>query len=121
MRSYLFVLAKQFYSPKRKRMTIGLSLYPSTLVILFLIQRLFPAREGMLALSEVLAPYFFFPLALILPFVLLRGTGLLRLLLCICLLLFGVQYPRVLAFMPTSSVQRAATNDQDFELEYVHR
>jgi endonuclease/exonuclease/phosphatase (EEP) superfamily protein YafD len=98
------MITKRFYSPKWKGMTICLSLYPSALVILFFIHLLFPAREGILALSEVLAPYFFLPLALILPFVFLRGTGLLRVLLCICLLLFGVQFPRVFAFMPDSSV-----------------
>lgn len=60
------------------------ALYPIVVLILSVAQMLAPRRAGLLALSQVLAPYLFLPLLLWLPFTLFRGTRLLRWLLALC-------------------------------------
>ncbi len=69
-----------------------LSLYPLALLGLSAVQWLAPQRVGPLALSQVLAPYLFLPLLVLLPFLLLRGAGVLRGLLLLCALVYGLRF-----------------------------
>src|SRR3954452_24095535 len=81
-----------------------LVLYPMALLVLSLVNALDPKRAGLLALSEVFAPYLFLPLVLIAPFALLRGAGLLRVMLLICVVVFCVRFPpRLVAAAPQAT------------------
>ena len=70
-----------------------LVIYPLALLALSLANVLDPKRAGLFALSEIFAPYLFLPLLLLAPFALMRGTGVLRTLLLVCLLVFCVRFP----------------------------
>lgn len=69
-----------------------LSLYPLALVGVSLAHLLAPQRSGPVALSQVFAPYLFLPLVLLVPFVFVRGVGMLRVALALCLLVFVMRF-----------------------------
>src|SRR5215218_5098129 len=80
--------------------------YPILLLILSLINTFQPRRTGFLGLSEVFAPYLFAPLILLVPFLFVRGTTLLRVLLITCVVVYGLRFPPRLisaATQPTPS------------------
>ncbi len=82
--------------------------YPAALLALGLLQRVAPQRSGILALTQVFAPYLFLPLALLAPLLFLRNALPFRLLAAACCLLFGVQFaPR--ASWSTPHADPAAT------------
>lgn len=70
-------------------------MYPGALLALCLLQALAPQRTGPLALAEVVLPYLFLPLALLVPALFLRGAVVLRLCVAACLL-GGVRFLPVL-------------------------
>ena len=77
-----------------KRVFVALLvIYPLALLALSLVNVFEPKRTGLLALSEIFAPYLFLPLLLLAPFMLMRGTALLRVLLLACVLVFCVRFP----------------------------
>lgn len=84
-------------------------LYPLALLVLSAIHILAPQREDALALTQIIAPYLFWPLALLLPLAFRRRTGLLRLLLIACALVYLARFPiRLTAtpFTPTAGAQQ---------------
>ena len=52
-----------------------------------------PKRTGLLGLSEVFAPYLFLPLLLLVPLLFMRGAAILRVLLVLCTIVYGVRFP----------------------------
>lgn len=62
--------------------------YPGFLLVLSLVQVVFPQRNGPLAFSQIFAPYLFLPLLLLLPLAFGRKTLALRLLLVVCALVW---------------------------------
>ncbi len=89
------MITHQRPQPRRARrifLTI-LTAYPILLLILSLVNTLQPKRTGFLGLSEVFAPYLFLPLLLYIPLLFLRGASLLRVLLVLCALVYGVRFP----------------------------
>jgi vancomycin resistance protein VanJ len=77
----------------RRRFFLGVAaLYPLLLVGLSLAQVIAPQREGLLALMQVFALYLFLPLALLLPFVFMRGAMALRVALVACALVFCLRF-----------------------------
>lgn len=68
-------------------------LYTALLLAVSLAQVLFPQPGGALALAQIFALYFFFPLVLLIPFAFLRGALALRLLLLACLFVAGARFP----------------------------
>lgn len=81
----------------RTAFTGALLLYPVALLALSLVNMIAPRRTGVLALTEVFAPYLFLPLLLFVPFTFLRKTAALRVALLLCGLLFLVRFPPTLA------------------------
>jgi vancomycin resistance protein VanJ len=69
--------------------------YPGALLALCALQALAPRRTGPLALAEVILPYLFLPLVLIVPALFLPGAVVLRLCVAACLLA-GVRFLPVL-------------------------
>ncbi|MEO8287915.1 MAG: endonuclease/exonuclease/phosphatase family protein [Chloroflexota bacterium] len=92
-------------TPWGKRLLILLlTLYPALLVVLSLVNTLQPRRTGLLALTEVFAPYLFMPLLLIAPFALMRKAWLLRVALLVCVVLFCVRFPpKLVASVPQAT------------------
>jgi endonuclease/exonuclease/phosphatase (EEP) superfamily protein YafD len=78
--------------PGRKILITLLCLYPLGLLGLSLLHWLAPQRIGLLALSQVLAPYLFLPALALVPFMLLRGAGPLRGLLVLCGLVYAGRF-----------------------------
>jgi endonuclease/exonuclease/phosphatase family metal-dependent hydrolase len=79
-----------------------LALYPLLLLGLTLVNVMQPKRTGLLALSEVFAPYLFLPLLLIAPFALMRGARMLRVMLLLCVIVFCLRFPpRLVAAEPS--------------------
>ncbi|GCE45211.1 endonuclease/exonuclease/phosphatase (EEP) superfamily protein YafD [Thermosporothrix hazakensis] len=74
------------------------SLYVVFLIIHSLQRLLLPQRDGILALGAIFSPYLFVPLLIFLPFCFLRYRGLLRIVLVIGALLFGLNFPPAIAF-----------------------
>lgn len=70
------------------------SLYPGTLAVLSLAHLFVQVRGGPLALAEVVAPYLFVPLLVLLPALAVRGAVLPRLAIVACLL-GGLQFAPV--------------------------
>lgn len=98
-------------SPLTRRRRYALLLaaaYPGILVALELVQLFLPIRSGPLALAALVAPYLLLPLGLLLPLLLLRGAGLLRLAIALCLLLNLRNAPRLPA-PPAVAASDAAT------------
>jgi len=80
--------------------TVAMS-YLTLLALLSMVHTLFPSRSGLLALSQVFAPYLFVPLPLVLPVAWFRRSLILRVGLVLCALLFLVRFtPRFLAVSP---------------------
>ncbi len=70
--------------------------YPVGLLLLMAVHLTMPQREGILALSQIFAPYLFLPLLPLLPLALLRGAVPLRIALLLCAVAFGLRYvPRL--------------------------
>jgi endonuclease/exonuclease/phosphatase (EEP) superfamily protein YafD len=79
-------------------------LYPLFLLILSLVNALDPKRTGLLALSEVFAPYLFLPLLLLVPLAFMRGAAFLRVLLVLCAVVYGLRFPpRLVAAAPQTT------------------
>lgn len=77
--------------------TLLLLVYPIMLVVVSLVNMLVPRRAGVLALTEVFAPYLFLPLLLLVPFAFLRRGKALKVALVACGLLFLLRFPPALA------------------------
>lgn len=87
-------------------------IYPVLLLALSLFHTLAPQRSGLLALSQVLAPYLFMPLLLILPLTLLRGAVTLRLAIALCTVIVFVRFvpiPRLTALLHSTEPEAART------------
>lgn len=79
----------------------GVCAFPAALLALTLLHTFAPRRDGMVALTQVFAPYFFLALLALVPLALLRGAGALRLLLVACCVVGGARFaPRVTAPAP---------------------
>jgi vancomycin resistance protein VanJ len=84
-------LARPVVRPARRPGRIGWGqalacAYPGALLALCALQFFAPQSAGPLALAEILLPYLFLPLVLIVPALFLRGTLVLRLCVAACLL-----------------------------------
>src|SRR5689334_18468382 len=76
-----------------RRLVSGLVLlYAGLLLGLSLLQAGWPQRAGLLALSEVFAPYLFAPLLVLWPLALPRGRRAVRVALLACAVVFGVRF-----------------------------
>src|SRR5437870_5649289 len=100
-------IVKRETRPRRRRcrsiLIALLVAYPILLLAISLVNTIEPKRTGLLALSEVFAPYLFLPLLLLAPFALMRGTRLLRVMLLICMVVFCVRFlPRLVEAAPQS-------------------
>jgi len=92
---------------RRRRVVIAVALvYPVLLLCLSLWHTLAPQRSGLLALTQVFAPYLFLPLLLLVPLMFMRGAAALRIVLGLCLLLYCVQFMPVR--VPVTLKERAA-------------
>ncbi|HEY1016109.1 MAG TPA: endonuclease/exonuclease/phosphatase family protein [Herpetosiphonaceae bacterium] len=79
--------------PAVRRLIIGTSLlYPMGLLGLMVTQWLWPQDDGLWAVLQILAPYLFLPLLLLLPLALFRHTTWLRWMLVLCGLVFLVRF-----------------------------
>jgi endonuclease/exonuclease/phosphatase family metal-dependent hydrolase len=70
----------------RKTATLAAALYPAAVLALTAVHVLWPQRSGLLALSQIVAPYLFLGTAVFVPFALLAGARVLRVLLVVVLL-----------------------------------
>jgi vancomycin resistance protein VanJ len=75
-------------------------LYPVALLVLSAIHVLAPQREDALALTQIIAPYLFWPLLLLLPLTFRQRSGVLRLLLIACALVYMARFPIRLTAAP---------------------
>jgi endonuclease/exonuclease/phosphatase (EEP) superfamily protein YafD len=74
------------------------AVYPSLLLILSVVHILLPQRTGLLAITQIFAPYLFLPLLLLLPLALIRSARALRIALALCGLIFLLRFtPRPIA------------------------
>ncbi|MGA7731795.1 MAG: endonuclease/exonuclease/phosphatase family protein [Chloroflexia bacterium] len=80
-------------TPARRLVFAIASIYPLCLLALSAMHALQPRRTGLLGLSEVFAPYLFLPLLVLLPFAFMRGAALLRVMLVVCAVVYGVRFP----------------------------
>ena len=72
------------------------TVYPVALLLLTAVHAMLPQRGGVLALTQIFAPYLFLPLLALLPFAFLRGAVILRVALLLCLVVFGLRFmPRL--------------------------
>ena len=72
--------------------------YPVALLLLVGMHAMLPQREGVLALTQIFAPYLFLPLLALLPFAFLAGAVPLRVALLLCLVVFGLRFmPRLVS------------------------
>lgn len=70
--------------------------YPVALLGLIALHLVVPQRGGVLALTQIFAPYLFMPLLALVPFAFLRGTMPLRVALSACAVAFGALFlPRI--------------------------
>lgn len=84
--------------PQRKRPLLRLLtalavLYAFAVLVLSFINTVQPRRTGLLGLSEVFAPYLFLPLLLFVPLLFAREARLLRFLLILCAVVYGLRFP----------------------------
>lgn len=84
-----------------RRSTRVLALYPLGVIILSGIHFVLPQRNGLLAVTQVIAPYLFLPCLLAVPFALTRYAGWLRWSLVACLILFGLRFMLPILHAPT--------------------
>lgn len=78
--------------------------YPALLLALTLLHQVAPRRDGVLALTQVFAPFLFLGLLFLAPLAFLRGATLLRVLLAVCCVVGGVRFaPRVEAPTPEAA------------------
>jgi hypothetical protein len=70
----------------RKTATLAAALYPAAVLALTAVHVLWPQRSGLLALSQIVAPYLFLGTVVFVPFALLAGARVLRVLLVVVLL-----------------------------------
>ncbi len=77
----------------RRLVFAAASIYPLFLLVLSVMNTVQPRRTGLLGLSEVFAPYLFLPLVMLLPFAFMRGAAVLRVMLVVCALVYGVRFP----------------------------
>lgn len=75
-------------------------LYPALLLLVNLINLLIPRQSGLLALTEVFAPFLFIPLLLLLPLLFIRGFVFLRIALVCCALIWALRFMPPLNFFP---------------------
>lgn len=88
---------------KRILLTLA-AIYPLLLLSLSLINTLQPRRTGLLGLSEVFAPYLFLPLLALIPFLFVRGAVVLRVLLVLCAVVYGLRFPpRLISAAPRAA------------------
>jgi endonuclease/exonuclease/phosphatase family metal-dependent hydrolase len=70
--------------------------YPVALLLLMGMHALMPQRGGVLALTQIFAPYLFLPLLALLTLAFLRGAVPLRVALLLCMVVFGLRFmPRL--------------------------
>src|SRR5690348_10791784 len=98
-------MLKQQGSIRRPLFLTLLIFYPALLLLFLSLTLAFPQREGLLAIGEALAPYLFLPLLALLPLVFFRHTLLLRLLLCLCAIVFCLRFFPAIHLTHTSSPQ----------------
>lgn len=91
-------LSGQTVAPPSRRRRLALALaaiYPGVLLLLGVVQRLWPREGGPLALAAVGAPFLLLPVGALLPLLPLRGAAALRLTVAACLLLGLRDAPRL--------------------------
>lgn len=72
--------------------------YPFLLLAMSVLHLLLPQRTGLLAITQIFAPYLFLPLLLLLPLALVRSARALRISLALCGLIFLLRFtPRLIA------------------------
>jgi endonuclease/exonuclease/phosphatase family metal-dependent hydrolase len=86
----------------RKGIVVVVGLYLATLLGLIVLQALAPQRAGLLALSEIFAPYLFLPALVVCPLALLRGTRPMRAALLVCVAVFALRYAPPLHAAPAA-------------------
>ncbi|MDQ3706059.1 MAG: endonuclease/exonuclease/phosphatase family protein [Chloroflexota bacterium] len=80
----------------RTVLLVVLTAYPVALLLLMVTHAMLPQREGVLALTQIFAPYLFLPLLALLPLAFLRGAVPLRIALLLCIVVFGLRFmPRL--------------------------
>lgn len=94
--------------PGRGLLIAVATLYPALLLGLSAAQLVSPRRTGVLALTQVFAPYLFLPLLALLPLVFLRRAALLRLALAACCVVAGVRFAPPLHRSPPAANPTAA-------------
>lgn len=89
--------------PKRPLLIASACAYPLALLGLTALHRATPQRDGVLALTQVFAPYLFLAALALVPLAFLRGAAALRVLLAACCVAGGVQFtPRLAAPTPAA-------------------
>jgi vancomycin resistance protein VanJ len=76
-----------------------------------LVNLLLPRQAGLLALTEVFAPFLFLPLLILIPLLFVRGFTLLRIILACCALVWVVRFMPPLNFFPAPEVAAAVELD----------
>lgn len=80
-------------SVRVQKMLIGAAMpYPLLLLTLSLIHVVFPQRSGIIAITQVFAPYLFVPLILLVPLLFLRKALWLRRTLLVCVIVFFLRF-----------------------------
>lgn len=92
-----------------KVLTIGASLYILLILIFLISHAINPQREGLLALAGIFAPYLFAPLVLLIPFLFLRFTALLRIVFAIGIILFSLCFSPHLGTSSARSIDGGRT------------
>ncbi|WP_201370278.1 endonuclease/exonuclease/phosphatase family protein [Ktedonobacter robiniae] len=110
-----------YFSQQRWTLIALTSLYPCALLLFLLVQHIFPQHDGVLAITQVFAPYLFLPLLFLIPFAFLSRTMLLRLILVVCLLAFSFTYfPRIPFHASSDSTSRMMTSVLSWNMEVGH-
>lgn len=94
MENFEYIEPTRPRSSMGKKLLLGLAcLYPLFVLALTLVNALEPRRTGLLGLSAVFGPYLFLPLLLLVPLAFMRGAHILRLLLVVCAVAYGLRFP----------------------------
>jgi endonuclease/exonuclease/phosphatase (EEP) superfamily protein YafD len=96
-------------SRKRRILDLLFAAYPSALLALSALHVLAPQRGGLLAISQVGALWLFVPLLLLVPWLVLRHTTLLRWSLLACAAVFCLRFGPSLVSLPVPLAPDAAT------------
>lgn len=96
-------------SDSRRGHAAILALYPTALVCLSLLHMLHPQRMGLVALTEVFAPFLFLPLVILMPATFARDMAVLRWAMLAAALVYG---GRFLPHIPLSGAQPAVSDKQ---------